>query len=263
MKLRYLISFVFIAGFCLAVAGCSGLPHAAGGADLMAPQDTPENLRILLVSAEDALAEKEYESALRLYGDILAQGAVGATASWALMRRGRIYLEQENFSKAVKELKGVPRRGEDDGIYDEAQYLLARSYAGMKMFGATEGIVRKLEKDVKDPGRTAELEMLMGDALAGQGRYLGAVASYMNVFEGGAATDFRMRAKEKTERIIARSLSIEQLEKLREMYENSDFYPSILCALVSSYEKKKNDAKAGYYNDVLRARHPGYTCADS
>ncbi|MCX5850880.1 MAG: penicillin-binding protein activator, partial [Deltaproteobacteria bacterium] len=159
-------------------------------------------------------------------------------------------------------LKGVPRRGEDDGIYDEAQYLLARSYAGMKMFGATEGIVRKLEKNVKERGRTAELEMLMGDALAGQGRYLGAVASYMNIVEGGAATDFRVRAKEKAERLIARSLPVEQLEKLLEMYENRDPYPSILCALAASYEKKKNGAKAEYYNGVLRARHPGYTCAD-
>jgi branched-chain amino acid transport system substrate-binding protein len=262
MNLRNRIALLSIAALVVAVAGCSGL-SPAGEVGLAPPADTPENLRILLVSAEGALAGKEYESALRLYGDILAQGAVGTVNSWAHLRRGWIYLAQENFSKAAHELKGVQRRGEDNGVYNEAQYLLARSYAGMKMFGAAESIVRKLEKDVKEPGRAAELEMLMGDSLAGQERYLGAVASYMNIVEGGAAKDFRMRAKEKAERLIARSFSVEQLEKLREIYENRDPYPSILCALVSSYEKKKNDTKAAYYHGVLRDRHPGFACADS
>jgi ABC-type branched-subunit amino acid transport system substrate-binding protein/predicted negative regulator of RcsB-dependent stress response len=209
-------------------------------------------------SAESAFKEGRLDRAMELYGIMLERFPSGKAAFVAHLRRGEILATREEYARAIKDLGLIPRGFEDDPLYLEARYHLARSHAALGEYEIADTIVKELLVGTIPASLKPNIESLKGDILTAAGKHREALDWYLKSLKSGPDKPLEEAVKKKAERIITTELSLDQLKKLEREYRWG--YPSgyLLYALASaSYRARDFDGAQEYLDRFLPdSRHP-------
>ena len=254
------IVFIFLAAALLLAAGCAGVPVKE-----MIPRPITEGMSEEAVrafnSAESAFKEGRIDRAMELYGIMLERFPSGKAAFVAHLRRGEILATREEYARAIKDLGLIPRGFEDDPLYLEARYHLARSHAALGEYETADTIVKELLTGTIPARLKPTIESLKGDILTAAGKHREALGWYLKSLKSGPDKLLEERVKKRAERIITTELSLDQLKELEREYRWG--YPSgyLLYALASASYRVRDFDRAQEYLDrfLLDTQHPLFT----
>jgi len=254
------IVFIFFAAILLFSAGCAGVPVKETVLRPITEGMSEEAVRAFN-SAESAFKEGRLDRAMELYGIMLQRFPSGKAAFVGHLRRGEIFTTRGQYDRAIKELGLIPRGFEDDPLYAEARYHLARSHAAQGEYEVAEKIVTELLKEAIPERLKPNVESLRGDILTAAGNYREALDWYLKSLKSGPDKPLEEGVKKKAERIITTELSLDQLRELEREYRWG--YPSgyLLYALASASYRVRDFDRAQEYLDrfLLDSRHPLFT----
>lgn len=133
--------------------------------------------RVVLVDADEALFEGDFQTALVLYQQAYNQAQDNATQVTALMGLGRSYVAISDFKSALEVFTQAVNQYPDSQENIAANYYLGICYDALKDYGmAAAAYANYLSRN---PGIIdAYIYSLQGDALANNGDLTGAVNSY-------------------------------------------------------------------------------------
>jgi len=256
MKRLSQIACLLLAVIALFAAGCARIPVR----ELPRPitEGMAEGALPAFSKAEEAFTEGRLDRAMALYGTMLERFPSGKAAFVARLRRGEIFVARGQYGRAVKELGLLPGGFEEDSLYTEARYHLARAHLGLGAHTTADRITEEIIGTGMPPYLRPGVEALKGDILAQAGRGKEALGWYLKSLESGPDKGIEETVKEKAETIITTVLSLDQLEELEKEYRRG--YPSgyILYALAkASYRARDFDRAQGYLDRFLLDRgHP-------
>ena len=246
----------------LFVTGCAGIQVSLTERPLINPDEIPQEVQALYHNAEGARDAGRLEDAIDLYQKILEQVPDGsAIAMFSHVRIGELFSTKGNYVQSIHQALHVVKRFDDDPIYNEAQYQLARSYSKLGQYDLSDKIAERLLQASISPRLEAELRAIIGDNLFGRDRAYDALPSYMKALKKKPAKMLIIHVKTKIEDTIVNKLSLEELENVRAEYRFG--FPSgyILYALALSYYESDDMTKAKEaLNTFLtwHKRHPYY-----
>jgi len=251
---------IFLAAALLFAAGCAGVPVKETVLRPITEGMSEEAVRAFN-GAESAFKEGRLDRAMELYGTMLERFPSGKAAFVAHLRRGEILTIREEYARAIKELGLIPRGFEDDPLYPEARYHLARSHAALGEYGTADTIVKELLAGTIPARLKATIESLKGDILTAAGKHREALDWYLKSLKSEPDKPLEEGVKKKAEKIITTELSLDQLRELEREYRWG--YPSgyLLYALASaSYRVRDFDRAQEYLDRFLPdSRHPLFT----
>ncbi|TFH66646.1 MAG: tetratricopeptide repeat protein, partial [Gemmatimonadales bacterium] len=257
MKRSQKIGCMLFVVLVLLAAGCARIPTVGEGPRPITEVMPEEAVRIF-TGAEAALKQGQIDRAMALYGDMLERFPSGKAAFLAHLRRGEILTDREQYGPAIRELGLLPGGFEEDPLYPEARYNLARSNFGLGAYKISEGVCEELLRKRVPPHLKPRIESLMGDNLAQTGRNKEALGWYLKSLKSGPETRLEESLKMKAEEIIASALSVEQLEEIEKDYRWG--YPSgyLRYAIArASYRARDFDKAQEYLDRFLRdSEHP-------
>lgn len=239
-KIVGIISLILV----IFLAGCAGITALVKEKPLISLEEIPAEVHGLYKRAEDAFETKKYDEALNLYQEIIGRVTTGAVVMWSHVRVGQIFAAKGDHGKAVQELTAVMRRFENDPLYNEARYYLARSYALSGQFGLSTTIAEQLIHEKISSRREGEVHALIGDNFLAEGKAYEALLSYMKALKKKPETELAEHLRNNSEGIIMQRLSPGELETARETFSSG--YPGgyILYALVQSYYDVRDITRA-------------------
>jgi len=246
----------------LFVTGCAGIQVSLTERPLINLDEIPQEVQALYHNAEGARDAGRLEDAIDLYQKILEQVPDGsAIAMVSHVRIGELFSTKGNYVQSIHQALHVVKRFDDDPIYNEAQYQLARSYSKLGQYDLSDKIAERLLQTSISPRLEAELRAIIGDNLFGRDRAYDALPSYMKALKKKPAKMLIIHVKTKIEDTIVNKLSLEELENVRAEYRFG--FPSgyILYALSLSYYESDDMTKAKEaLNTFLtwHKRHPYY-----
>jgi ABC-type branched-subunit amino acid transport system substrate-binding protein/predicted negative regulator of RcsB-dependent stress response len=249
------------------VTGCAGIQVSLKERPLINPDEIPQEVQALYHNAEGAREAGRLEEAIDSYQKILKQVPDGSpVAMFSHVRIGEIFSTKGNYEQTIHEVLHVVKRFEDDPIYNEAQFQLARSYSKLGQYDASDKIAEKLLQTSIPARLEAELQSIMGDNLFERDRAYDALPSYMKALKKKPSKMLTIHIKTKIEDTIVNKLSLEELENVRAEYRFG--FPSgyVLYALALSQYESNDMTKAKealstflrwhkshpYYEDALK-----------
>ncbi|MBT8490186.1 MAG: tetratricopeptide repeat protein, partial [Deltaproteobacteria bacterium] len=246
----------------LFVTGCAGIQVSLTERPLINPDEIPQEVQALYHNAEGARDAGRLEEAIDSYQKILKQVPDGsAIAMFSHVRIGELFLTKGIYEQSIHQALHVVKRFEDDPIYNEAQYQLARSYSKLGQYDLSDKVAEKLLQTSIPPRLEAELRAIIGDNLFGRDRAYDALPSYMKALKKKPSKILTIHVKTKIEDTIVNKLSLEELETLRAEYRFGFPAGYILYALALSYYESDDMTKAKEtLNSFLRWHkgHPYY-----
>ena len=254
------IVLIFLVAALLLATGCAGLPVKETTLWPITEGMSEEAVRAFN-SAESAFKEGRLDRAMELYGIMLQGFPSGKAAFVAHLRRGEILATRGQYDRAIKELGLIPRGFEDDPLYAEARYHLARSHAALGEYETAKKIVKELFAGTIPASLKPNIESLKGDILTAAGKHREALDWYLKSLRSGPNKPLEDAVKKKAEKIITTELSLDQLRELEREYRRG--YPSgyLLYALASALYRVRDFDGAQEYLDrfLLDSRHPLFT----
>jgi len=226
--------------------GCAGVPIQRGSPRIVFEGMSEEVIRTF-DSADEAFREKRFDRAMALYKSILERFPSGRAAYLSHLKRGRIFIAREDYTRAIEELNLIPGGFEEDPIHAEARYMLALSYLRLGMNETSEDICKRLLNRKVPSYLKPEIESLMGDNLLELGKNRAAFDWYMKSLKSRPSTKLKKSVEKKIEDIIADGLSLDQLQEMKKDYWWG--YPSgyLLYALAVASCDIRNFEKADEY----------------
>lgn len=246
----------------LFVTGCAGIQVSLKEKPLISMDEIPPGVQALYHNAEGAREAGRLEEAIDSYQKILKQVPDGSpVAMYSHVRIGEIFITKGIYEQTIQQALHVVKRFEDDPIYNEAQYQLARSYSKLGQYELSDKLAEDLLRASIPPRLEAEVQAIKGDNLFGQDRAYDALPNYMKALKKKPSKMLTVHIKTKIEDTIVNKLSLEELEILRAEYRFG--FPSgyILYALALSHYESNNMTKAKEaLNTFLRwhKSHPYY-----
>ncbi|MDI6616114.1 MAG: tetratricopeptide repeat protein, partial [Syntrophaceae bacterium] len=189
---------IFLAAALLFAAGCAGVPVKETAIRPITEGMSEEAVRAFN-SAESAFKEGRLDRAMELYGFMLERFPSGKAAFVAHLRRGEILAIREEYARAIKELGLIPRGFEDDPLYPEARYHLARSHAALGEYGTADTIVTELLAGTIPARLKATIESLKGDILTATGKHKEALDWYLKSLKSEPDKPLEEGVKKKAE----------------------------------------------------------------
>jgi TolA-binding protein len=108
--------------------GCAGIQVSLKERPLINPDEIPQEVQALYHNAEGAREAGRLEEAIDSYQKILKQVPDGSPAAmFSHVRIGEIFSTKGNYEQTIHEALHVVKRFEDDPIYNEARFQLARA----------------------------------------------------------------------------------------------------------------------------------------
>jgi len=256
MKRSHQIGCMLFAALVLLAAGCARIPVREVPRPIT--EGMPEGAVRAFNNAEAAFKGKRLDRAMALYGDMLERFPAGKVAFASHLRRGEIFEARGQYGLAIGELGLLPGGFEEDPLYAEARYTLARSHFGLGAFRTSQDIIEEILGRRVFPPLKPKVESLMGDILAQAGRSKEALGWYLKSLKSGPEAQLEGSAKKKAEEIITSLLSLEELREMEKEYRRG--YPSghLLYALARASYRARDLDKAQEYLDqfLLDKRHP-------
>jgi len=235
------------------ISGCAALPPLFEEKPLITPEEIPPAVRQIYHSAEGAYAAGRNEEALALYGQILQQVHEGSAAAMlSLTRRGELFARRGNNSGSAEELLRVKKRFDDDPLYHEARFFLARSYTKLGAYDASITVIEELMGERIPSYRKTELYSLMGDNRLGANESYNALDFYMKALKRRPQQqDLRDYITTRIEYIIDSGLTLEELKMARDTYRFG--YPSgyLLFSLAKHYYENHEIKEAQAFLDLF------------
>ncbi|MDO9514789.1 MAG: penicillin-binding protein activator [Syntrophales bacterium] len=256
MKRSHKIGCILFAALVLLAAGCARIPVRE------VPRPITEGMQEGAIrtfnNAEGEFKEGRLDRAMALYGDLIGRFPSGKVAFASHLRRGEIFVARGQYARAIRELDLLPGGFEEDPLYAEARYNLARSHFGLGAYRTSEDIIEGLLRKRIPPYLKPQIESLTGDILAQAGRSEEALNWYLKSLKSGPEKQLEVSVKKKAEAIIITVLSLDQLEETEKNYRWG--YPSgyLLYGLAKASYRARNFGKAQEYLDrfLLDRKHP-------
>ncbi len=256
MKRSSQITCLCLTAVVLFVAGCARIPVREVPRPIT--EGMAEGALPAFGKAEGAFTEGRLDRAMELYGTILERFPSGKAAFAARLRRGEIFVARGQYNRAIKEFGLLPGGFEDDPLYAEARYHLARAHLGLGAHTTADKITEEIIGTGIPSYLRPGVEALKGDILAQRGENRKALDWYLKALKSGPEKGIEETVKKKSEAIIISVLSLDQLEELEKKYREG--YPSgyLLYALAkASYRARNFDRAQGYLDRfLLNRKHP-------
>jgi branched-chain amino acid transport system substrate-binding protein len=229
------------------ISGCAGLRVKKEMSLQILPEEIPREISPEFREAEKAFERGQLNRAMVLYGRILKVVPRGKVASWSRLRRGEIFISDEKYDEATKELSLIPEKFDGDPLYNEARYKVALSNTILGSYKDSENILAKLLNQKITSSRRAELESLSGDNLTGMGKPCDALLAYMKSLNERPGSKLTSYLRQRIESIIESNLTIDELQNIRKIYRPK--YPSgyILYRLARAHYELGDIERADKY----------------
>jgi ABC-type branched-subunit amino acid transport system substrate-binding protein len=247
-------------------AGCAGLRAVMPERPLLPLEEVPREVRDIYLSAEESYENRDYQQAMDQYGQIIDGVSHGPVVRWAHIRRGQLYILEGDYERSVRELRMVNAEGEDDPLYREARYYLARSYYFLGRYSLSKNIAETLLQGPLSEDHRIGLFTIMGDILRAEDSPYKAFLNYMSALREGPDKVMSDQIKSSIEDIVRHRLSREEL--IAAWNANKGGYPGgyILYTLAqASYTAGELVNAREYLDEYLDdyRRHPLYNDAQA